>query len=103
MARLTPEGKVKKRLIDMLRRHGVWYFSPANNGLGRSGLPDVIAIVRGQFVGIEVKADKARKPTPLQLLAGRQIKEAGGAWFLVYDDETIAEVEVLVCAGNREG
>jgi hypothetical protein len=100
MAALTPEGKVKKRLTDMLRKHKVWYFYPGNNGFGKSGLPDIIAIVRGRFVGIEVKADKTKKPTALQWKTGREIKEAGGAWFLVYDDDTIAEVEALICASN---
>lgn len=102
MAQLTPEGKVKKRLTDMLRRHKVWYFYPGNNGLGKSGIPDIIAIIRGQFVGIEVKADKKRKPTALQLKTGRDIEESGGAWLLVYDDDTIAEVEAMIRAGNRE-
>ena len=98
MAGLTPEGKVKRRLTEMLRRHKVWYFFPGNNGFGKSGLPDIIAIVRGRFVGIEVKADKTKKPTALQWKTGREIKEAGGDWFLVYDDATICEVEEYIYA-----
>jgi len=100
MGAATPEGRVKRRLTDMLRRHKVWYFFPGNNGFGKSGLPDVIAIVRGRFVGIEVKADRTKRPTALQWKTGREIKEAGGAWFLVYDDDTMGEVEEFICAGS---
>jgi len=99
MAALTPEGKVKRRLTDMLRKHKVWYFYPGNNGFGKSGLPDIIAIVRGRFVGIEVKADRTKKPTALQKKTGREIEEAGGVWFLVYDDDTIAGVEEYIHVG----
>jgi len=97
MAATTPEGRVKKRLTEMLRKHKVWYFFPGNNGFGKSGLPDIIAIVRGRFVGIEVKAGKAEKPTALQWKTGHETKEAGGMWFLVYDDDTITQVEAFIC------
>ena len=98
MAASTPEGRVKRRLTDRLKHHKIWYFYPGNNGFGKSGLPDVIAIVRGRFVGIEVKADKTKKPTALQWKTGREIIAAGGLWFLVYDDDTISKVEEYICA-----
>ena len=100
MGATTPEGKVKRRLTEMLKRHKVWYFFPGNNGFGKSGLPDIIAIIRGRFVGIEVKADKTKKPTSLQWKTGREIKEAGGSWFLVYDDDTILTVETFIRVGS---
>jgi hypothetical protein len=103
MAAATPEGKVKKRLTEMLRHHKVWYFFPGNNGFGKSGLPDIVAIVKGRFVGIEVKADRTKQPTALQWKTGREIKEAGGDWFLVYDDDTIKVVEEYICARSRKG
>ena len=93
MSAMTPEGKVKKKLSEMLKHEKVWYYYPAANGMGRAGIPDVIAIVSGQFVGIECKADASKKPTALQLECGKQIRNAGGYWFLVYDDYSIAEVE----------
>ena len=93
MSAMTPEGKIKKRLTEMLKQHGVWYFFPAANGMGKAGIPDVVCIVEGYFVGIECKADETKKPTTLQLMCGREIREAGGYWFLVYDDYSIAEVQ----------
>jgi hypothetical protein len=103
MGATTPEGKVKKRLTEMLRTHKIWFYFPGNNGFGKSGLPDIVAIVKGRFVGIEVKADRTKKPTALQWKTGREIKEAGGDWFLVYDDDTIKIVEEYICARSRKG
>ena len=92
MSATTPEGKIKKKLVEMLKHEKVWYFFPAANGMGKAGIPDVICIVEGQFVGIECKADETKKPTTLQLMCAKDIRNAGGYWFLVYDDYSIAEV-----------
>jgi Holliday junction resolvase len=65
MAR-TPEGKVKDAVVKVLKDEGVYYFFPMTHGMGRSGVPDIIACVDGRFVGIECKADGGR-PTELQI------------------------------------
>jgi Holliday junction resolvase len=89
----TPEGRIKAKLKAMLKRHGVWHFCPANNGMGKSGIPDFICIVNGKFVGIECKADPTKKPTELQWLRAKEIKDAGGDWHLVCSSEDITGVE----------
>jgi Holliday junction resolvase len=89
MSALTPEGKVKRMVTldsEEVQRCGI--SSPAANGMGRAGIPDIIAIVAGDFVGIEVKADKTKKPTELQKICGKEIQAAGGFWFLVYDEDS---------------
>lgn len=93
MSALTPEGKVKRKVVQVLKKYRVWYFFPAANGFGRAGIPDIVAIVRGRFVGIEVKADRTKKLTALQAQCAEQIKAAGGAWFLVCDDESRGRLE----------
>jgi len=80
----------------MLKKYGVWYFFPAANGMGRAGIPDIIAIVAGDFVGIEAKADKTKKPTELQIRCGKEIQAAGGRWFLVFDVDSCAELERFI-------
>ena len=89
----SPEGRIKSRLDTMLKAEGVWYFSPQAGPFGMAGIPDRVAIVAGQFVGIECKADKYNKPTPLQAKCMRDIEQAGGKCFVTYDDETIAAVQ----------
>jgi len=95
MSALTPESKVKRKVVEMLKRHGVWYFFPANNGFGKSGIPDIIAIVDGHFVGIEVKSATG-KPTELQKICGKQIEEAGGTWLVVSNDVTLEVLDAVI-------
>ena len=95
MSAMTPEGKVKKQVTEVLKKHKVWYFSPANNGFGKSGIPDIIAIVDGHFLGVEVKSATG-KPTELQKICGRQIEEAGGTWLVVSNDVTLEVLDAVL-------
>jgi hypothetical protein len=95
MSAMTPEGKVKQKVVKLLKQEKVWYFFPANNGFGKSGIPDIIAIVNGEFIGIEVKSATGQ-PTELQKICGRQIEEAGGTWLIVRDDITLMALEAVI-------
>lgn len=75
----TPEKKVKRKIVDLLKEYNAYYFYPVTGGFGASGVPDVVACVNGRFVGIEAKADlKKNKPTALQKKNLDQIEMAGG-------------------------
>ena len=54
----TPEGKVKKRVKEMLRNFGddVYWCMPATGGYGGSGTPDILVCAFGKFLAIECKA-----------------------------------------------
>jgi hypothetical protein len=96
---MTPEGKIKAKLDKMLKsKERLFYFPPQAGPFGSSGIPDRIVCFRGFYLGIECKADEKKPMTGLQLRAMRQIEEAGGIFFLVYDDETIAKVEEWIDA-----
>ena len=95
MSAITPEGKVKRKVVEVLKKHDVWYFFPANNGFGKSGIPDIIAIVDGHFVGVEVKSATG-KPTELQKICGKQIEKAGGTWMVVSDDVTLEVLDAVI-------
>lgn len=92
----TPEGKIKRKVIEILKTHGIWYFFPANNGFGKAGIPDVIAIVKGHFFGIEVKSDRTKKPTVLQNKCGDEIRSAGGLWMVVCDKDSLELLETII-------
>ena len=62
---MTPEAKVKKKVVAHLKTLGAYYFYPVTGGYGKSGVPDIIGCYEGKFFGIECKAGK-NKPTPLQ-------------------------------------
>ena len=69
---MTPEAKVKKRVVNVLKENDAYYFFPATGGFGRSGVPDIVGCYRGVFFGIECKAG-SNKPTALQEAEMRKI------------------------------
>jgi len=92
----TPEKKVKKKVVEILKQYGAYYFYPVTGGFGASGVPDIIACYNGKFLGIEVKADaKKRGPTALQQKNLDQINATGGV-AVVIDANNIDEVEALM-------
>lgn len=99
---MTPEGKVKAKVDKLLHQRKIWFYSPQSGPYGRAGIPDRVAIVRGQFVGIEVKADRTKKPTQLQRHCMAQIEAAGGKCFVVFDDETLELLRVYIDADPSE-
>ena len=62
---MTPEAKVKKKVVAQLKEMGAYYFYPVTGGYGQSGVPDVVGCYKGIFFGIECKSG-SNKPTPLQ-------------------------------------
>ena len=87
---MTPEAKVKKKVVQILKQHGAYYFYPVTGGYGRSGVPDIIACYKSRFIGIECKAG-TNKPTALQQKNLTDIKLADGI-ALVVNEENIEEV-----------
>jgi Holliday junction resolvase len=81
----TPESKVKDKIVKILKKHSVYYFFPATHGYGRSGVPDIIACFRGQFVAIECKAGD-KKPTALQQRELKNIMTAGGHAYVANEE-----------------
>jgi Holliday junction resolvase len=61
----TPEAKVKRKVVDQLKKLGAYYFYPVTGGYGRSGVPDIVGCYKSTFFGIECKAGN-NKPTVLQ-------------------------------------
>ena len=85
MAR-TPEAAVKDAVKKVLKKHGIWYFMPMQNGFGVVGVPDFICCFHGMFLGVETKAPgKREQTTPNQDRVLREIVEHGG-YTLVVDD-----------------
>lgn len=82
---MTPEGKVKKKVLEMLTSSGAYYCMPVTGGYGRSGVPDIIACLHGKFLAIECKAGD-NKPTALQEKALADIQRAGGSAMVINED-----------------
>lgn len=94
MAKATPEGKVKKKLLDFLKSLGgdCFFYMPVQNGMGQSGIPDIMAIIKGVPFAFECKATPKQHPTVLQAYALDRIHKARGvAW--VVDCENVELVK----------
>ena len=91
---MTPEAKVKKKVVDVIKKYGAYYFFPATGGYGRSGVPDIVCCYRGVFIAIECKAGN-NKPTPLQEAEMDKIRKAQG-FVLVVNETNITDVDVLL-------
>lgn len=81
----TPESKVKKRVVEILKHYGAYYFYPVTGGFGASGVPDIIVCYNGYFIGIECKAG-TNKPTALQEQNLERIQKSGGISMVINED-----------------
>ena len=77
-----PEAKTKLAVRKMLDSYGAYHFMPAMGSCGRSGIPDIVGCLRGQFLGIECKAGKG-KTTALLDRELAAIKAAGGTALII--------------------
>jgi Holliday junction resolvase len=91
---MTPERAVKERVVKVLKKHDAYYFFPATHGYGRSGVPDIVCCVEGNFLAIECKAGKG-KTTTLQEFEIEKIRKAGGTALVVNEDNVGAVSEFI--------
>jgi len=97
---MTPEGKVKKKIVEQLKTLGCYYFFPATGGYGKSGVPDIVGCYKGRFFGIECKAGK-NKTTALQDNNLSAIALAGGVAAVV-NELNMHDIEELLGDHNGE-
>jgi hypothetical protein len=93
----TPEKKVKDAVKKILNSHEAYYFSPVTGGFGTSGVPDIVACIKGKFIGIETKAGKG-KPTALQEKNLMNIMRTGGIAVLV-NEHGVEPLKMFLDAG----
>ena len=91
---MTPEKKVKNKVVTVLQDAGAYCFYPVAGGYGSAGIPDIIACYMGKFIAIECKAGKG-KTTALQDRNIAQIKDAGGFAIVVNEENLIDVQEIL--------
>lgn len=88
---ITPEGKVKKQIKDLLKNEQCYFYMVVPCGFSSVGVPDFVCCIPvtitedmvgktlGVFGGIEAKAKgKLKNTTPNQKKALNEIHNAGG-------------------------
>lgn len=93
---MTPEAKVKKKVVEVLKRYNVYYFFPATGGYGKSGVPDIICCYKGRFIAVECKSGN-NEPTALQWKNLTAIHDARGV-ALVINERNIGDIEISLKA-----
>lgn len=92
----TPEGKVKDKIVKILKQYGVYYFFPVTGGYGASGIPDIICCHNGRFIAIECKAGK-NKTTALQDAHIARIRAAGGVAVVINEENVDGLIKAIGC------
>jgi hypothetical protein len=104
---MTPEGKVKHKIKQLLKERNIYYYMPVSNGMGRVGAPDFLCCWRGKWLAIEAKAPGKRgNTTPNQKRELASIRDAGGIAIVVDDVTQLHEVlnhEDTESGGGAEG
>jgi hypothetical protein len=96
------ESYTQRQILDYLTLKGIFHYRN-NSGafkrddghfyrFGALGSPDIICVINGQFVGIEVKAPKG-KLRDSQVEFQMNLEAAGGKYILAYSlDEVILAI-----------
>ena len=89
---MASEKNFENRIKQFLTERGCWFIKywsggiPTKEGVKkftRDGIPDILCCCNGNFLGIEVKAEKG-SPSKLQLYHLKKIDESGGLAILLY-------------------
>lgn len=92
----TPEAKVKDKVKKVLKKYGVYWFCPVQNGMGVVGTPDFLCCVEGKFLAIETKAPgKVKNTTPNQDARISEIRSSKGIAIVV---DNADDVEAVIVA-----
>lgn len=84
---------VKNILKSLGTKYPGFYFKTHGGPFQMSGLPDILGVHRGRFIGIEVKAPGEEGDyTPKQQLVVKKINAAGGIAFMATSAEQVLEV-----------
>lgn len=94
------EKNLENRIKKWLKDNGIYHFKYWGGGIyTTSGIPDIIACVRGHFVALEVKSSTG-KTSKLQDYNLKKINDSGGV-ALVVNPENWEEVKTYL--GNLKG
>lgn len=89
-----PETKIVKACIAFLgKNYPGFYFKTHGGAYQRAGLPDIIGVHQGKFIGVEVKCPgKEDTLTDLQKKTIDRIKRAGGVAFMATSPQQMDEL-----------
>jgi len=91
-----PENKIKAKVREMLKKHGIFNFPVAASPYGYAGISDRLAVLpNGKLLAIEVKAP-GKLPTPLQMEFLKKVGKNKGFGFVVDGDEALGALDYFL-------
>lgn len=82
--KMGKEKSFETKIKDYIENCGGWFIKYWGGGkYTKTGIPDLLACINGDFYGIEVKSETG-KPSTLQLMNLNKINNAGGYAILLY-------------------
>ena len=88
---MLPEKKVENKIKKYLDYIGAYHVKIHGSAFMPAGTPDILACVKGVFVGIEVKKPKGGRASDLQKFKLAQIEKAGGIGIVANDVLVVQE------------
>lgn len=103
------ESEIQREICDYLAYKGLFFwrsnnipvFGRSNDGIRRfrklpkytpHGLPDIIVIKNGHFIGLEVKRENT-KQTPEQVTMQYNIEDNGGYYYVITSTKDIDKID----------
>lgn len=92
------ESDLLKLVLDYLALHRIFHWrqnvGAVTNGkrfirFARPGFPDVCCVVKGKFIGIELKRDKDKAQSRVQIQFQNELERAGGKYILAHKLEDV--------------
>lgn len=74
---MAEEKNFENKVKQYLKSKGIWHVKYFANNFTPIGIPDILSVVNGRFVAIEIKAEKG-KTSVLQDYNINEIKRCGG-------------------------
>lgn len=76
------EKSIENKIKNYLKSKEIWYVKYFANSFTPVGIPDILSVINGRFVAIEVK-NEIGKTSPLQDYNLEQIRKCGGIALVV--------------------
>lgn len=87
------EKNIETEIKRWLMANNIYFFKVHGSSFMQPGIPDIIACVKGRFVGIEVKnKGKLKNQSEHQKIHEQLIKDSGGIFILADSLETVKEI-----------
>ena len=79
---MLTEKQIENKIKHLLATKGAYYFKHFGCKFSRAGVPDIVGVLNGRFLGIEVKREDG-KTTELQEYHLEKIRKSGGIGIVV--------------------